>query len=313
MKGLEISRSFYNEYGLPMLKNGFSEIMPYISVGLCGSGSECYGYDDEISRDHDFEPGFCIFLPDENVIDRKTAFALERAYAKLPKEYEGLTRQSVSPVGGSRHGVLRCSEFMTEKTGSPDGALTLEQWLKTPQYALCEATNGEIFYDGNGVITAVRQRLSDMPDDVRKKRLAGNLLLMAQSGQYNYMRCISHGETGAAQLAVSEFCKAGFEVIFLLNGRYMPYYKWSFRALRELPLLSSAAETFEFLLTTENTADLSETKYFMIEETASSVISVLQDKGLTKAICGDLEKHAYSVNDLIADPNIRNLNIFYAV
>ena len=313
MKGLEISRSFYNEYGLPMLKDGFADIMPLISVGLCGSGSECYGYDDEVSRDHDFEPGFCIFLPDEDVIDRKTAFALERAYAKLPKEFVGLTRQSVSPVGGSRHGVLRLSEFMTEKIGSPDGVLNVSQWLKTPQYALCEATNGEIFYDGSGVITAVRKRLNGMPEDVRKKRLAGNLLIMAQSGQYNYMRCINHGETGAAQLAVNEFCKAGFEVIFFLNGRYMPYYKWSFRALRELPLLSSAAESFEFLLTTENTPDLSETKYFMIEEIASSVISLLQDNELTKAICSDLEKHAYSVNDSIEDPNIRNLNIFYAV
>ena len=77
--------------------------------------------------------------------------------------------------------------------------------------------------------------------------------------------------------------------------------------------MSSAAESFEFLLTTENTADLSETKYFMIEEIASSVISVLQDRDLTKAICGDLEKHAYSVNDQITDPNVRNLNIFYCV
>ena len=296
-----------------MLESAFPELLPVVSAGLCGSGSECCGYDDEISRDHDFEPGFCIFLPDENTVDRKTAFALERAYAKLPKEYMGLTRQAVSPVGGSRHGVIRLSEFLTEKVGSPDGVLTLDRWLKIPQYALCEATNGEIFFDGGGILTDIRKRLSSMPEDVLKKRLAGNLLVMAQAGQYNYMRCISHGETGAAQLAVAEFGKAGFEVIFLLNGRYMPYYKWSFRALRELPLLSSAAEAFEFLLTTENTQDLSETKYFMIEEIASSVITVLQEREMTKAICGDLEKHAYSVNDSIEDPNIRNLNIFYTV
>ncbi len=312
MKGLEISRSFYDEFGAPML-SAFTDVLPYVAVGLCGSGSECGGFDDEISRDHDFEPGFCIFIPDESTVDRKTAFALERAYAKLPKEYCGLTRLAVSPVGGSRHGVIRTADFFTEKVGSPDGVLTVERWLRTPQYALFEATNGAIFSDNYGEVSRIRRALLSMPEDVTKKRLAGNLLIMAQSGQYNYMRCISHGETAAAQLAVFEFCKAAVEVIFLLNGRYMPYYKWCFRALRELPLLSSGAESFEFLITTENTPDLSETKYFMIEEIASSVISVLQQRDLTKAICGDLEKHAYSVNDSIDDPNIRNLNIFYCV
>ena len=313
MKGLELSKQYYSEYGKPMLERDFSELLPYIAVGLCGSGSECYGYDDEISQDHDFEPGFCIFLPGEDVVDRRAAFQLERAYAKLPKEFMGFTRQSVSPVGGSRHGVIRIKEFIKEKTGFDNGLLDTEAWLKIPEYALCEATNGEIFYDGKGDMTRIRDYLSKMPDDVRKKRLAGNLIVMAQSGQYNYSRCIKHNETAAAQLAVFEFVKAALSAAFLLNDRYMPYYKWSFRALRSLPRLSELYDTFEFLLTTENTKDLAETKYYIIEDVASAVITELQNQSLTDAVCGDLEKHAYSVNDKINDPNIRNLNIFYTV
>ena len=50
-----------------------------------------------------------------------------------------------------------------------------------------------------------------------------------------------------------------------------------------------------------------------MEEIASETITRLQDKELTRAICGDLEKHAYSVNDRIADSNIRNMNILIAV
>lgn len=38
----------------------------------------------------------------------------------------------------------------------------------------------------------------------------------------------------AAQLACVEFVNAAMKVNFLLQDRYMPYYKWSFRALREL-------------------------------------------------------------------------------
>ena len=63
MNGLELSRGFFEEYGLPMLKAQFPALMPYLAAGLCGSGSECFGFDDDVSRDHDFEPGFCLFLP----------------------------------------------------------------------------------------------------------------------------------------------------------------------------------------------------------------------------------------------------------
>ena len=62
MKGLELSEKFYLEHGAPMIHSDFPEIESMIAVGLCGSGSECFGFDDEISTDHDFEPGFCHAL-----------------------------------------------------------------------------------------------------------------------------------------------------------------------------------------------------------------------------------------------------------
>ena len=145
MKGIELARLYYREYGAPMLEQQFREYVGVIAVGLIGSGSECFGYDDEQSRDHDFEPGFCLFLPDEEIVDCRTAFLLERAYAKLPSEFMGYRREKLSPVGGNRHGVLRMSDFFLEKTGSRDGTLTPEQWFSIPEQSLAEATNGEIF------------------------------------------------------------------------------------------------------------------------------------------------------------------------
>ena len=313
MNGLDLSRAFYAEYGAPMLREQFPEVEKLAAVGLVGSGSECLGFDDEVSRDHDFEPGFCLLLPDEDRVDRRTAFLLERAYAKLPKEFMGFRRSGVAPVGGARHGVLRAADFFAEKVGAPDGVLTVDQWLKLPQQSLLEATGGEIFRDDLGEVSAIRAALSRMPEDVRKKRLAGHLLLMAQAGQYNYLRCLKHGEPAAGQLAVNEFVKSCMEVVFLLNRAYAPYYKWSFRALRRLPKLALTAETLEYLLTTGNDADMAESKYDMIESTAADIIDELQNQGLTKAICGDLEKHAYSVNDGIEDGDVRNLNIFYTI
>ena len=313
MNGLELSRGFFEAYGLPMLKAQFPALLPHLAAGLCGSGSECFGFDDAVSRDHDFEPGFCIFLPGEDVVDRRAAFQLERAYAKLPKEYGGFARPKLLPVGGARRGVMRTEEFFRDKCGAPDGALTLGQWLAVPEQSLAEATNGELYFDGRGEVSAIRERLAYFPEDVRRKRLAGQLLLMAQAGQYNYLRCLDHGEPAAAQLAVCEFVKSALSAVFLLNRRYQPYYKWAFRSLRALPLLPELAEPLERLLTTDNSDVRAMEKSGSIEDIATAVIGALMDQELTQASCGDLEKHAYSVNDRVADPELRNAHILATV
>ena len=313
MQGLELARAYYETWGRPMLEAQFPELLPHVAAGLFGSGSECFGYDDDVSRDHDFEPGFMLLLPGEDVVDRRAAFLLERAYAKLPREFMGVQRGLMQPVGGPRRGVLRRAEFFAEKIGSPDGELSPEQWLALPEYALAEAVNGELFYDGDGETTAIRERLSTWPEDVRKKKLAGNLLLMAQSGQYNYSRCLRHGERGAAQLAAGDFVRHAMAAVFLLNGVYQPYYKWAFRALRALPRLSLLAELMEYLLTTDNDGELAEAKRDVIEDMAADVIGELKAQGLTRAACGDLEKHAYSVNDGIRDAWLRNAHVLAGV
>ena len=167
--------------------------------------------------------------------------------------------------------------------------------------------------DGYGEVTSIRERLRRRPEDVRLKKLAGNLLFMAQSGQYNYRRCLAHGETGAAQLAAAEFVKSSMAAVFLLNEEYQPYYKWSFRAMRALPKLSLTAELLEYLLTTDNEPETSAEKSRVIEGIAEDIIGELRAQGLTQADCADLEKHAYSVNDHIADGQIRNMHVLAAV
>jgi hypothetical protein len=313
MKGLELSKKYYETYGKELLNSEFSDVLPLLAIGLAGSGSECYGYDDELSKDHDFEPGFCIFLPDEDIIDRKTAFLLERAYAKLPKEFMGFTRSPLNPVGGNRHGVILISDFFSEKVGSSDGNLSLEQWFTVPEYGLLEATNGEVFSDHSGRFTSIRERLRYFPQNVRLKKLAGHLLLMGQAGLYNYLRCISRKDTGAAQLAIYEFVQSALHTIFLLNNSYMPYYKWCFRKLKELPKLSEYAKDLEYLLSSGNTESESTEKTKIIQNICTAISEELQMQGLTKAKCAEMEMLAYTVNEKIDDPNIRNMHILQGV
>ena len=191
--------------------------------------------------------------------------------------------------------------------------LSPAEWLTVPEQSLAESVNGKIFFDHYGEVTRIREALDHFPEEIRRKKLAGHLLLMAQSGQYNYRRCLEHGEYGAAQLAVFEFARNTMETVFLLNNKYQPYYKWSFRAMRELEKLSIEAELLEYLITSDNRDEQAEEKYNVIEGIAADVIEELMEQKLSQAICGDLEKHAYSVNDSIADSEIRNLHILAAV
>lgn len=313
MKGLDLARRYYEECGKKMLKNEFPETLPFLAIGLVGSGSECYGFDDEVSRDHDFEPGFCIFLPDENIVDRKTAFRLERAYTKLPNEFMGFKRNLDTPVGGRRHGVIRMDDFFLSKCASADGELSLERWFSLPEYSLLEATNGEVFEDFYGQFSNIRAKLKYFPEDVRLKKFAGHLLLMAQSGQYNYARCISRGETAAAQMAVFEFVKSAIHCIYLLNRAYVPYYKWVFKALKELPLLSNLANDLEYLISSGNAQSDAEQKVKTIENICAAIKEAVETEGITHFDSIEMEPLSYAVNDKICDLNIRNLNILHGV
>ena len=43
MKGQELSRRFYEEYGRPMLREQFGAYEDQIAAGIVGEGSDCFG------------------------------------------------------------------------------------------------------------------------------------------------------------------------------------------------------------------------------------------------------------------------------
>ena len=312
MKGLELAYHYYKEYGEEMIASAFSEYADRIAVGLVGEGSECLGFDDELSRDHDFDPGFCLWITAED--ERRFGFRLERAYSKLPKEFMGLSRQPLSPAGGNRRGVIIIEDFYRKFLGAPTAPDTLERWLYTPSAMLRSASNGEVWRDDLGIFSSVRDVLKQgYPEDVRRKKLASHLALAHQSGCYNYPRSLERGDLGAAQLSCFEFIHHAVSSLYLLSGEYEPFYKWAFRGLDGLEGVSDVKERLLTLSLADGRPESSKEKLQLIENVCSSLILLIKEQGLSKAACQNLDTHAFSVLDSVKDSYLRNMHIMEGV
>lgn len=68
MNGLELARYYYETAGKQALERQVPDLVPRLAIGLAGEGSECFGLDDELSRDHDWGPAFCIWMTEEDFV-----------------------------------------------------------------------------------------------------------------------------------------------------------------------------------------------------------------------------------------------------
>ena len=101
---------------------------------------------------------------------------------------------------------------------------------------------------------------------------------------------------------------------FLLSAPFLYCLETASPLDAELFVVSiQKTELLEYLLTTDNDGERAQDKQDVIESIAADVIDELIGQGLTKANCGDLEKHAYSIQDGIRDASVRNMHILAAV
>lgn len=307
MKGLEIARAFWEECGKPMLAERFPELLPLVAVGLVGSGSECYGYDDEVSRDHDFEHGFCIYLPDEERVSRRAEFLLGRAYESLPKEYAGLRRSLFNPAGGNRHGVFRTAEVYRQMTGRGDRPADWRDYLALPDVAWAEAINGAVFYDGLGEFSAIREAWANPPEDIVRKKLCGYAIRMSQTGEYNYPRCIERGDHATAQLAAAEFVKAAASAFGWLHGRPTPYYKWCLRSLSDLPQGDRLQAVLRDCIGDDADAKAA------VKSACEEVLTAIREKYPEAGGAQDLQHAALAIHEKIRDGVLRSASPLAAI
>ncbi len=311
MKGIEQARKFYNEVGKKMIADKFGDYQNRIAVGLVGHGSECFGFDDDVSQDHDFEVGFCMWLTKED--EEKIGFKLLRAYDKLKEEYalqNGFATSRQSTAGASAQGVYVIDDFYRRYTGTDGAPKGWQDWLYTDSLFFAEATNGEVFRDDLGEFSKIRNEiLQGMPEDVRAKKIGSLAISMAQTGQYNYARCLKHCEDGAAMLALCEFVKSACQTAFLLEKKHMPYYKWAFKAMHTLDKFGELASPLEFLLTADNDENGKKVKREIVEDVCGAFAKEINEQFELGVEGVYLEPFGYAIQKRIKNAEIRNLHV----
>ena len=312
MKGLELAQKYWEEVGRPAFEEGCPEVLERAGVGLAGEGSECFGFDDQYSRDHDWGPGFCVWLTDEDYNN----FGAQAAavYASLPEEFMGFRRLNAGEMSSGRVGVMSSGSFYARYTGFDRVPQSIFEWRCAPEKGLAVVTNGKVFVDNCLQFSTVRKGLlAYYPEDLRKKKLAMRCALAAQSGQYNFSRCARRGEDVAAFLALAEFVDNVQAIVFLLNRRYRPFYKWAQRAMKDLPVLGKELAPQIRRLTSGKdeegrVPDVFE-KVDIIESISAAVIAQLKKEGLSGADSDFLLQHGEAIQCTIADPQLSAMHL----
>lgn len=306
MKGLELSEKYYRAVGAEMIETQFPDLKDRIAVGLAGLGSECFGFDDEFSRDHDWGPAFCMWL--EKGDYEATGAPLQKAYEALPEQFMGFQRKK-SSWGDGRIGVLNIDAFYASFIGLSDAPATSEKWLTIPEANFAACTNGKVFSDPLGEFSSIRQKIKrHYPEDIRLKKIAARCMTAAQSGQYNYKRSLRRKAVYPAHQSLLKFCEDALSLVFLLNKQFMPFYKWSCRAAESLPILGAyMARSVEELITIGGDDQREET----IEQMCARIIEALKDQGLSDSKSDFLLDHGPQVHSLIQDQNIKQIDMWW--
>ncbi|MBR4732971.1 MAG: DUF4037 domain-containing protein [Lachnospiraceae bacterium] len=327
MNSMEASRRFYEEQVKNLIHEQFGQYEDRIAVGIAGEGSDCFGYDDFMSRDHDFGTGVCLWITEEdlNLFGRR----LSIAYNEL---IDGIPGNNLSERLRERRGVMTINDFYSNVLGTridaegfvlagrePEGERKAEaffgdrEWQLLDHSCLATAVNGEVFRDDLGIFSAFRNKLLDYyPDHVWRIRIANALHQYASSMQVNYARSMKRRDFVAARLCQAKGIESAMELFFLMKREYPPYYKWTYQRMAQLDHNGRFSRFVEYFARIRCDKDVWELSWKDIpyqsvqpilgdpmvaaaEEIASMICEMLRENGLTEGTDPYLERYVEEV------------------
>ena len=245
VKGLELSRLFFEEAVRPALAAGFPRLR--YAAALLGTGSEVLGFDDEMSADHGWGPRVDLFLEEKDFDARgPIREALRRS---LPRRFRGYPTSFTEPDPGDNNvqhleargegPVNHKVELMTPRGFFLDylafdigREVEPADWLTFPEQKLRTVGSGAVFHDEVG-LEGLRRKFSYYPRDVWLYQLAS---AWARVGQEEHLmgRAGSAGDEIGSALIGARLVRDLMRLCFLSERTFAPYPKWFGTAFRQL-------------------------------------------------------------------------------
>lgn len=247
MQGIDLSRGFYTDIVRPWLSDAAPNLR--YSAALIGYGSELLGFDDELSRDHNWGPRVHILVSRAD-FDANARRLVEDFSKVAPATFSGEPigwRSRPHPAangpeaaGAFEHGL----EFHTLEARLEAhialrsvNNLTNLQWLGFAEQKLLAFTVSAVFHDDDNHLTDARKTLAYFPHDVWLYKIACQWRRIAEEQAF-VGRAGSVGDDLGSRVIAARLARDVMRMAFLLERRYAPYSKWFGTGFSKLPIAS---------------------------------------------------------------------------
>lgn len=239
MKGIELSKSFFENVGKKIIEKSSLKALQEVSIGYIGEGSERYGFDDQHSQDRGWGPFFQVFLFEQN--DHLYNSIHSALTSGLPKYYEGF--EILTQKIGDRlpnFEVWFWPDFTEHIIGlrrKPSDPLA---YAKVPEAQFYALLSGHIIWDPNGELQRAQLQWDHMSQEVWHWRL--HWVFRNLSQRSSVMRALSHGENEMAKLLFPRYIEWTLRLSFLVARKYSPYRPWLLRVHKGLTGMKAVHE-----------------------------------------------------------------------
>ena len=235
LKGHVYCKVLFDEVFLPVLKKRFPDVLPRLSAGIIGLGSDVLGADDELSRDHDWGPSKCqLLLSEEDIAEYGSSIA-QALEAAIPDAFLGIDTTKLQPKTIRISTIDAVYHDFHESAYPP---VTTEEWAAADDNNLCYASSGFVLYDPSN---ALSERISAFqkvyyPADIWKWKIASDLWGLWHNGDYNSCyRLAKRGDGIGLLIGQGAFVEGTLRLLRLLNRRFPVYWKWLHWQAQSLP------------------------------------------------------------------------------
>jgi hypothetical protein len=243
---------------------------------LLGWGSDVLGYDTERSRDHGWGLRLQVFVDPDDVEDASRAIddGLPDRYAGAPVAYGW----DDTPVQHHVRVTTLASWLRAELGHDASEAMTLLDWLVTPQQQLLGVVRGAVYRD-DGALARVRARLAWYPDELWRWLVACQWRRIEQEQAFVGRAAEVDDELGSRVVA-ARLVREVMRLWFLLSREYAPYSKWLGTAFARLGDADAVVPTMARALAADTHRARESALVAMYEATARRH----NDTGLTAAV-----------------------------